>query len=442
MKNTLKKFSKSTAVVALMALVLSPLGLLATQTASVANAAEGTATVTILKYIDGAQATAITASSSDFQMNATYTIGGTPGTGQYTLSAAGYNGDPTPYQAITSALPFGSDYETSEIMGSVVGPAGATSTPFTLAGYTSGDTLAQAAAATHTTEAPSVTGITSDKFFIVWNNTVVTPPATTTATSSPFVVTNTATGITSTDATLNGTNGTSDASGHSIWVSTSTFNTASPSIPAGVYSTVDLGPIASSTAFSALLSSATGLPTITPNTTYYFAAWSNVGGTWYPGDVHSFTTEATNTGGSIGGDVTGGVSTSTTGILKVDSITAEKTTAIADGTFTNGWRYVFNVTVPTNETHLSMKFSDWASVIGSTTLPVANNMRISSVQADNGNATVTVTAANTYTLPALNMTGDLSTSTVGNQVQITVEVAVPSTTVNGSYTTNYGIKTQ
>ena len=212
------------------------------------------------------------------------------------------------------------------------------------------------------------------------------------ATTSPFVVTNVATAVTSTNATLNGTNGTSDAVGHSFWVSTSTFSTVSPTIPAGVYSTVDFGAIASSTAFSAPLSSATGIPAITPNTTYYFAAWSNVAGTWYPGAINTFTT-GTSTGTSTGGTIGGEVSDASLHVTSVDTI---KSSAIADGTFANGWKYVFHVTAPTNEQKLSMKFSDWTSIVGSSTLPVANNLRISSAQADNAGATVLITAANQY----------------------------------------------
>jgi len=118
---------------------------------------------------------------------------------------------------------------------------------------------------------------------------------------SGSIATNPATNITTTDATLNGTNGATAADGHSFWVSLSTFSTASSTIPTGVYSTPDFGAIAPNTAFSALLSSVTttGLPTnmpaITPNTTYYFAAWSLVGGTWYPGSVLTFTTGAAST---------------------------------------------------------------------------------------------------------------------------------------------------
>src|SRR5437667_4103 len=72
-----------------------------------------------------------------------------------------------------------------------------------------------------------------------------------------WVTTNPATSITSSDATLNGTNGDVAATGHSFWASTSTFSTASPTIPSGVYSTPDMGPIAANTSFSALLSSLT-----------------------------------------------------------------------------------------------------------------------------------------------------------------------------------------
>lgn len=115
--------------------------------------------------------------------------------------------------------------------------------------------------------------------------------ASTTFTDDIDVVTNSATGITLTDATLNGQNGGSDAAGHSFWVSLDTFSTASSTIPADVYSTVDLGAIAANTAFSAPLTSVMGLPAVTPNTTYYFTAWSLVGGTWYPGEILTFTTE-------------------------------------------------------------------------------------------------------------------------------------------------------
>lgn len=330
--------------------------------------------------------------------------------------------------------------------------------------------------------------------------------------------TNAATSVTSSGATLNGTNGDTAATDSSFWVSTSTFSTASSTIPAGVHSTPNLGPINAATLFSAPLTSAAGLPAVTANTTYYYAAWVMVGGTWSPGAVLQFTTASTSatstaptvtslsptsgttaggtsvtitgtgftgaTGVSFGGapatmtattsatsitvtspatttagtvdvTVTTPLGTSATssaarytyqvvgtqpgGTLAVTSITPVKTTATADGTYENGWSYLFNVIIPTSESNLSMLFSDWLNG-SSSTLPVAGNMRISSAQADNPNP-VTITAANTYSSPALHIVGNTSTTTPGLHAQVLVEVKVPVNTVNGTYTTNYGIQT-
>jgi len=119
-------------------------------------------------------------------------------------------------------------------------------------------------------------------------------------TNSPtpvYITTNSADSITTTDATLNGTNGNSAAAGHSFWVSLSSpIDTSSSTIPAGVYSTPDFGSIAANAPFSASLSSITttgvptNLPAITPSTPYYFVAWSNIGGTWYHGSEQIFST--------------------------------------------------------------------------------------------------------------------------------------------------------
>jgi len=252
------------------------------------------------------------------------------------------------------------------------------------------------------------------------------------------VTTDPATAMSSADATLNGTNGDSDALGHSFWASLNTFSTASPVLTPGVtYSTPDLGPITANTPFSALLSS-TGI-IVTPSTTYYFAAWSNVEGTWYPGEVLSFTTLGTGgeEGGEIGGDVVPG-----NGTLEVTSVQMTDSTATANNSYEDGWEYVFNITVPTDEPDLSMKFADWARIGGGGTIPAGGNMRISSAQANNGGATVPITAANTYSTPALTMTTDLNGALDGIQVQVVVEVKIPGGTPSGSYTTSYGVKSE
>src|SRR3990167_3608060 len=146
-------------------------------------------------------------------------------------------------------------------------------------------------------------------------------------------------------------------------------------------------------------------------------------------------TDCSNPSGEIGGEVVG-----SDGVLEVTSIEMIDTSATANGTFTDGWEYVFHITAPSSEEDISMKFSDWLRTEGSGTIPVANNMRISSAQADNGGATILLTAANVYSAPALHMDGDLDPVMAGRQVEITVEVAVPAGTPNGSYTTSYGVQ--
>lgn len=138
--------------------------------------------------------------------------------------------------------------------------------------------------------------------------------------------------------------------------------------------------------------------------------------------------------GQIGGDVEGD-----NGQLAVTSVEATDTSGTADNTYENGWKYTFNITVPTNESGIAMKFSDWTA--GSNTMPVANNMRISSAQASS-TSPVTITAADTYTTPDLMMVTDLDPTMPGIQVQVLVEVKIPTGTPNASYTTNYGVRSQ
>jgi hypothetical protein len=153
------------------------------------------------------------------------------------------------------------------------------------------------------------------------------------------------------------------------------------------------------------------------------------------------TTTPGGSSGEISGQVTGGQNGEDPGDLEVTSIEAQKTTATANGEFADGWRYVFNVTVPTDEPNLAMKFADWVDEDdASHTIPVANNMRISSAQA-NASSTVLLTAANTYSSPDLHMTGDLDDEEEGLQVKVVVEVAVPTSTFNGNYSTTYGVRT-
>jgi hypothetical protein len=273
--------------------------------------------ITIEKYIDGVAAST-TPTTAIFPMTEDYTIGSTPGTSLYTLSPTGIN-SPNAYEAITSPLDAGSNYTTNEVTGGeVVGADCSANQPYSLVGYSSGNTLAEALAAATSTTA-SFTDLTSNKYVIVWNHDCST-----------------------------GT-----------------------------------GPI-------------TG--TVTSN-----------------------------------------------GVLHVDSITSEASNAngIADNSYADGWKYTFHITAPMGEPNLSMKFADW--LFGANIMPVANNMRIFSAQSSNATgegSAITLTAANTYSLTPLHMVWDLATSTpAGRQVDVVVEVKIPLSTVNGSYSTSYGIQT-
>ncbi len=161
-------------------------------------------------------------------------------------------------------------------------------------------------------------------------------------------------------------------------------------------------------------------------------------GTTTDDDNHATTTDDhSTTDGTINGDVHGGINTDN-GTLAVNSIEQVRSTATADGTFENGWKWVFHVTVPTNETSLQLKFSNWTQNGTGNTIAAANNMRISSDQSSTAGG-VQVTGADTYTLP-LNITGDTNYSLAGRQVNIIVEMAVPSGSANGAYSATYHVR--
>ena len=291
--------------------VTNPTGLVYHATVNYCMPTQPNVTVTINKFVQGVMATALNSDNADFPMTAEWdaaNIGA--GEGSYALSET----NQTAYQAKTTEMSLGADYSTKEMVnGDVVGAQCATGKPFALVGYTTGNTLAEAMAATPSMAKPEFENLQMSKQVIVWNRDCSLPE------------------------------------------------------------------------------------------------------------------------GQIGGDVTDGA-------LQVTGVDMIDTTATANGTFADGWKYVFHITAPSTEQNLAMKFSDWLRTGGSGTILVANNMRISSAQANNGGATILLTAANLYSTPALHMTSDLDPVMAGRQVEITVDVAVPNGTPVGSYTTNYGVQ--
>lgn len=132
--------------------------------------------------------------------------------------------------------------------------------------------------------------------------------------------------------------------------------------------------------------------------------------------------------------------------ITVNSINAVKTSGIADGTFENGWQWVFDITIPAHsETNLTAKFGNWlAGGLSGNSFPAANNIRFYSAQSSNAFNSATaiyITAPDTYSSTML-LTGNLISSSTQRRVQITVDVRIPNGTPSGFYSTNFGIKTQ
>ncbi len=132
-------------------------------------------TVTIVKYLNGVQATATNANSTSFSMHSSWSadnIGS--GSGSYSLSPTGFN-NPNAYQATTSLMTAGASYSTNEVTGSTVATnctlGGA---PYKLVGYSTGTSLAAAETATKSTTTPSLTNIQQDQYIIVWNQACAT----------------------------------------------------------------------------------------------------------------------------------------------------------------------------------------------------------------------------------------------------------------------------
>ncbi|MBP9851786.1 MAG: hypothetical protein KBC67_00815 [Candidatus Pacebacteria bacterium] len=129
--------------------------------------AEAPYTVTIAKYINGAMATSENTNNGTFSMHAVYP----GGEGDFNLSSTGFN-NANAYMATTADMPEGSNYSVSENT-----PASCTADyPYMLAGYTTGTTMEEAAAATPTMTAPSFTNMMSNQHVIVWNKTCSPAP--------------------------------------------------------------------------------------------------------------------------------------------------------------------------------------------------------------------------------------------------------------------------
>jgi hypothetical protein len=108
----------------------------------------------------------------------------------------------------------------------------------------------------------------------------------------PYATTNPATSITSTSTIVNGTNGDVPATNEAFWWGTTLGGPFDPAVgdASDQYPSGWVGLVATTQNLSAGGTFSLPLSSLSPNTQYYFVAWSLVDGTWYPGNVLTFTT--------------------------------------------------------------------------------------------------------------------------------------------------------
>jgi hypothetical protein len=131
------------------------------------------------------------------------------------------------------------------------------------------------------------------------------------------------------------------------------------------------------------------------------------------------------------------------GSLAISPPVTIKPYAVADDSYANGWAWKFTITVPTSETSFKMKFDTWRS--GDNTIESGANMRYYSAQATTATSSanaINISTTGTYPATAMTLTGDLDTTTAGRQIEVYVEMKVPVGSSGGSYSAQYGIKTE
>lgn len=380
-----------------------------------------TATVTVLKHVGGAQATSGNTGGDSFSFMSSWDNAGSGGEGSGTFSLGSGNS----YQITSSALNEGSSYAVHEVTSDMASssntlPAGAECQEgmWRLVGYRTGSSLANAQAAALSTTSPDLDDISANQYVIAVNENCDDLDNGGGSGDAPTltIVKRAIGGNGSFDFTVGGS-GTTTLTTVNGWATSSAITLGTGSTTVAEAAEADWSTTGMSCAMGG---QGTGIASGTSTLTVSAAAGDDV--------TCTFTNTASSTG------------TTTDAALHVDSIDAQKTTAVANDTYEDGWRFLFHITAPNDEENLSMRFSDWfVSSASSSTIPVANNMRISSQQASS-TSPVTLTAANAYSTPLV-MISDHDGSMPGRQVDVLVEVKIPTGTDNNTYTTNYGVQT-
>jgi hypothetical protein len=154
-------------------------------------------------------------------------------------------------------------------------------------------------------------------------------------------------------------------------------------------------------------------------------------------------------------------------VLGITGVTLTKSSATADDSFDDGWQWVMNVTVPTDQDQLGVNFDDWMNTDLVDTIPVVNDDNSSNVEfyspqssdAPDVASAVAVTASlsslnsqklnqtrqggiidpQSPTESSMTISGDLDPKTPGNQIKLYVNVKIPQDAVPGSYFTQYDL---
>jgi predicted ribosome-associated RNA-binding protein Tma20 len=129
--------------------------------------------------------------------------------------------------------------------------------------------------------------------------------------------------------------------------------------------------------------------------------------------------------------------------ISVTNTALVKRVATKNGEFTDGWRWILDITVPTASTTLNMSFDN---LTGAGTIS-ATNIRFYSAQSSNHTSAspIVITAAGAGTEWSDNMTlnADIDNdSSNGRQIQITIQAAVPADSADGAYSANYDIQAE
>ena len=128
------------------------------------------------------------------------------------------------------------------------------------------------------------------------------------------------------------------------------------------------------------------------------------------------------------------------GVLSVTGVSSIKTTGVANDTYTDGWKWVFHITLPSDESIIRMRFGDFSNSLQ--TIP-ANNIRLYSAQSVNSNNEATaiyISAPDVYSDQInINTALDLDPITDGIQIDMSVDSKIPFGIIGSGYTTSYDI---